>query len=126
MSSGPSKPKIRKKEDYVSHFQDAWLENVEYKNWLIKINEETGKCKLCWVTFITKHDGEKAVKAHMNSKKHKRMIQNINSNQVLTTFLPQENLAENFKVAIAEMSQIYYNVSHHHSYLSMIVHGLWN
>ena len=63
--------------------------------------------------------GEKAVKTHINSIKHKRMIQNINSNQLLTTFIPQENSAENFKVAIAEMSQIYHSVSHHHSYLSM-------
>lgn len=55
----------------------------------------------------------------MNSIKHKRMIQNINSNQLLTIFIPQENSAENFKVAIAEMSQIYHSVSHHHSYLSM-------
>ncbi|MEE6481210.1 hypothetical protein FKM82_012782 [Ascaphus truei] len=80
----------KRKIDYAAHFLDEWLETAEYKSWLTKLDKITAKCKTCSVTFTVRHDDEKAIKTHLNSKKHKGLVHTVSTNQVLTTFLPKK------------------------------------
>lgn len=107
------------KKNYYCSFQDSWREKDQYKNWLLKNDKVSAKCKICSVTFTIKHDGEKAVRAHSNSKKHKEMSKTVSSNQLLSNMFVKKGSNEEFEVAAAEVAQVYHGVCHHHSYLSM-------
>ncbi|KAF0750250.1 BESS domain-containing protein [Aphis craccivora] len=54
-------------------FRNKWLQNTEFKNWLVPAQNDTykGKCKLC-NTEITAEIT--VIKKHMTSKKHQVII----------------------------------------------------
>ena len=56
------------------HFRDAWLENVVYKEWILKVSSkpDTARCKFCLSNFNVSNMGEAALKSHMKSEKHKQ------------------------------------------------------
>lgn len=115
----PLVPEIpSKKRKYYTSFNNDWLIQAGYKNWLKKENEFTGKCKLCGIAFVVKHDGEKAVKAHQNSVRHKQILSAQNSHQLLTNFFTKKDSTENLRVTISELSMVYHTVKHQHSYNS--------
>lgn len=112
-------PKKKVRIDYESTFKDEWLQREEYCKWLKKVDKITGMCILCNIKFTIKHDGEKAVKCHCNSKKHLTIVKSVKENQFITSFLPKQNTPDNEKVAIIELSQIYHGLKHNHSYCSI-------
>lgn len=84
MSELPNK----KRRIHNTKFQEGWLKNAEYKGWLVEADEHTGMCKHCGAKFTVKYDGEKAVKKHLNSEYHKKAMQSVTSNKLLTAFMP--------------------------------------
>jgi len=76
-----------KKKKYFSKFADEWLRKEAYKDWLGKIDIYTAKCKLCNVQFTVKHDGDRAVKTHLNSDCHVKLTKSTRSNQLMTAFM---------------------------------------
>lgn len=114
-------PKKKARVNYDSAFKDEWLRREEYCKWLKKIDKVTGLCILCNIKFTIKHDGEKAVRQHSNTKKHLTALKSAQNNQFITSFLPKQNTntPEVLKIAIIELSQIYHGLKHNHSYRSV-------
>jgi len=61
-----------------TYFQDSWLENDDFKDWLVKANEKTkAKCKRCRKTFQLSNMGVQALISHATGKKHKDLSQKV-------------------------------------------------
>lgn len=116
----PETKRLKVVKKYATKFQDNWLRQKEYKEWLIQIDKYTAKCTWCSTTFTVKYDGEKAVKKHCSSKDHNEAKRYRVTNQLITNIFPStSNLShDNLRVAAAELAQIYHGLNHHHSYLS--------
>lgn len=127
-----------RKRKYYSKFDDKWLQNEQFKNWLKKQDRETASCQTCNVKFTVKHDGIKAVNTHLNSETHKSSAKKIQSNQLLTAFMCVKgkkyihydsrtfyltiflsDTPEALNICKAEIVQVFHGVNHHLSYLSM-------
>lgn len=93
-------PEPKKRRIHKTKFQKGWLVISEYKGWLEEADENTGLCKKCNVKFTVKYDGDKAVKKHMNSEYHKKTINSIASNKLLTAFMPVKGTHILFKIYI--------------------------
>ena len=76
-----------KKKKYSCSFKDDWLKNSNHKDWIVKRSENSGFCSKCNVDFKICYDGEKAVRTHLNSDKHKRVIQAAGTSKLLDAFL---------------------------------------
>ncbi|KAK4872083.1 hypothetical protein RN001_016207 [Aquatica leii] len=100
-------PPSSKKTKYFTSFQDSWLKNPSYKNWLIKENSMTAKCALCSIKFTVKHDGEKALKTHASSKKHVQNLKMRAENQLLTAFILKKDTAEENLFTEIEVSVVF-------------------
>lgn len=81
-----------KKKKYFCKFLDEWLKVEAYKEWLRKIDTDMAECRKCNTKFTIKHDGEKAVKAHMKSVTHIKTTQSIQTNQLMTAFMPVKGM----------------------------------
>lgn len=114
--AGPSNPK---KIKYYSTFQDNWTHFDPYKNWIMKVDSYTVKCRICNIQFTIKHDGEKALKSHLRSKKHKKWALSQSKSQLLTSLMPKKFSSEENWVTVMEVAQIYHGIYHHHSYRSI-------
>lgn len=113
-----SDQKLVPKRKYSAVYQSSWEKNSLYNGWLVKVDDFTAKCSICYITFTVKHDGEKALKTHLNSKKHISNVSSLKKNILLTAFVPKKNIAEENSISIIEVGQVYHSVNHHHSYLS--------
>ena len=53
-------------------FQEKWLDNVEYKDWLHKdsLNIHNAKCSICHKSFSVSSMGEHSVISHSRGSKH--------------------------------------------------------
>lgn len=112
-------PSNTKKVKYYCTFQDNWVHDELYKNWIIKIDLHTVKCRTCNVQFVIKHDGEKALKTHLRSKKHQSWTRSQTSSQLITGLMPKKFSSEENWVTVIEVAQIYHGICHHHSYRSI-------
>ncbi len=63
-----------KKVKRLCNFNDNWLTNEKYKEFLEKIDENTANCKLCNVSFTVKYDGVYSINSHSKSDKHKNAL----------------------------------------------------
>lgn len=108
----------KKKVKRFCSFNDNWLNDENFKLWLMKYNEEYAKCKICQVNFTIKYDGISAVKQHLNSLKHKNMDKQQKQNQLLHNFLESKDTSETESLSLCELSFTYHSVKHHHSYNS--------
>lgn len=108
-------------------FEDEWLTDVSFSQWLRKEDDTTAYCKMCKTTFTIKHKGETAIKLHQKTKKHVQKCQLPSQSQLsLTKFftrtpiLPDPALpsVEEDSVAVAELILAYHGVKHHHGYVS--------
>lgn len=107
-----------KKQKYFTSFKNDWLFRLEYKDWLQKQDNFTATCKICNINFVIKHEGEKSIKSHAQSKKHKELISARNHSQLLTAFMVVKDSPEETKATIAELAMVYHSVKHQHSYAS--------
>ena len=64
----PFAPKRKKK--YYCTFNDNWLKEDEFKNWLVRKNLLEGQCRLCQATLSVKFDGRGADLSHSVTAKH--------------------------------------------------------
>lgn len=113
MSDTP--PKVKKR---YCCFQDEWLTDESFSQWLRKEDDTTAFCKMCRTTFTIKHDGVKAIKHHQQTTGHVRKCQSASQSSLLSKFFIKIGSAEEEKVAFAELMLTYHGVKHHHSYLS--------
>lgn len=51
-------------------FQELWLQNEQFKDWVLKVDDRKAKCKVCKTTIELSNMGEGALRSHANSKKH--------------------------------------------------------
>jgi hypothetical protein len=117
MSEKSYSPERKKKR--LTKFQDNWLENEEYKQWLTKKDDFTGYCTYCLKEFTVKYEGIKAVNIHKNSGSHKTKTNSIKMSQTLQSFISKKSVKDIEEVAISEVCLTYHSVTHHISYNSM-------
>lgn len=51
-------------------FQDNWLDNVDFKDLLIKLDDHRAKCAICKTVIFLSNMGESALRSHASGKKH--------------------------------------------------------
>jgi hypothetical protein len=110
MTSNPNK-KFKK-------FRDLWLNNDEYKEWLLKGKDEnTASCRLCNTEFTVKHAGVSALDQHKRSDKHKEKLSAQQMSQNLSAFVVRSD-PKSDEVAVSELCITYHTIRHHLSYRS--------
>jgi hypothetical protein len=68
---------------------------------------------------MVKHDGEKAVNVHEQSKKHRQLSSAQSTSQLVTSFFfLQRKTQEKANISIAELAFVYHAVKHQHSFNS--------
>ena len=74
------------KQKYKSHFQDIWLKDEQFKQWVqIHPNLVMTKCKICKKDISVGSVGVKALSLHADGVKHEqRMPKNDRSSMPLT------------------------------------------
>ena len=66
------KKKKEKKNERSGILSKDWLEDPDFKNWLVSCTNNTqARCKLCQKTFNLSNMGRKALVSHVSGKKHK-------------------------------------------------------
>lgn len=65
-----SSKKIRGK----NKFQDSWLSKEEYNLWLEKTSEFIARCKLCKRDISVANMGESAIRSHLSTAKHSKLV----------------------------------------------------
>ena len=108
-----------KKQKRWTKFQDNWLKNDEFKQWLIKKDEFSAKCGYCDINFSVKYEGLKAVTDHLKTNNHKTNEKSLKSSQTMTAFVTKTNSKEEEEIRIAEVCLTYHTVYHHLSYRAM-------
>jgi hypothetical protein len=68
-------PKQNKK--YNSKFQDSWLQNELYRDWVEKVDGDKflARCNVCDDTFSVSGQGASALKSHQKGKNHRARVQ---------------------------------------------------
>jgi hypothetical protein len=112
-----SSPKKKFKQKCI--FQDKWLTEDRYKQWLRKSGVSSALCLFCNSNFTVKHEGIKSINDHLLTQKHKTSIKAKESTNSVKTFFITKNTEEENKVILCELTFIYHNVMHHNSYLSL-------
>jgi len=99
-------------------FQDIWLKNNEYKDWLRKVDDFRVKCTTCLTEFTIKYEGVTAINAHLNSKTHSSKVNAIKMSSALKSFINNNDSKESDSIALSEICLTYHTINHHLSYLS--------
>ena len=68
-------------------FSDSWLSADLCKEWLIKVNDYTGHCKLCNSDITVRHEGFSAVKKHSVTKGHVEKLKISKANNTIKILL---------------------------------------
>ena len=74
-------------------FNDAWLCNKSYCQWLVKDKTKPGtmaRCRVCIKSFSIENMGEAAVKSHMHGAKHVKLLESLCTTKTQTTLVPDE------------------------------------
>ena len=102
------------------NFNNKWLDLPEFKDWLTKVDDQTGRCSLCGDSFKIGYLGRGAVTRHKNSGNHKKNESAKKTSQAIKTFVKSaSDLNKEKLVTIAEVCSIYHGIMHHNSYLSI-------
>ena len=117
MSESPNRKKS--KSSRWTQFNDNWLTNNEFKEWLQKCDEFTAMCKYCSVKFTIKYEGITAIKSHKTGAKHINCEKNVKTSQTMDSFFSKTKPSDDKNVMIAELCLTYHSISHHLSYRSM-------
>jgi hypothetical protein len=108
-----------KKVKRLCNFNDNWLTNEKYKEFLEKIDENTAHCKLCNVSFTVKYDGVYSINSHSKSDKHKNTLIGKRLTNPINNFFVTKETSEEKRVIASEVAMIYHNVQHNLSYNSL-------
>lgn len=104
-----------KKAKYSAKWNESWTTTY---TWLTQVGDSTAKCKLCNTTFVFHHEGEAAIKAHLQSKAHQKVVRSMQNSNLTKHFKPVASSSEADEVTIAELALVYHNVKHQLSYNS--------
>ena len=115
MSSNTSKEKKRR----MIQFQDKWLTDPDYKEWLTKKDEFSARCNFCNIDFFVKYEGVAAVKCHKNTANHQNKEKSVKMSQTMSLFVTKTNVREEEEVIVAELCLTFHTINHHLSYRSM-------
>ena len=109
----------RKRKRFLTKFQENWLKNEMFNNWLSKKDDQTARCDPCSKDITIKYEGINALKKHKESDSHKQKMSAIKMSQSLSTFVVKTSNKESDETAISELCITYHTVYHHLSYRSM-------
>ena len=62
----------------VNSFNDSWLTEGRFKNWLVKVSSTTAKCRQCGTTLDIRNMGVSRFSDRAKYKKHKGKEHDIN------------------------------------------------
>ena len=80
---------LHKINKYSTSFQDIWLSNADYKDWLRKDNASNDAfCKFCQKKFSVSAMGESAIKSQAKGKFH---LSRAPSPSSIVSFFPKKN-----------------------------------
>jgi hypothetical protein len=96
------------KKQYKTSFNDGWVKMEEYKDWVLKIDQHTAKCRICGNSFAVHFLGVKALKDHKKTQKHGRIYKQMTTNRCMATFTTSSNATEKNKIAAAELAAVYH------------------
>ena len=65
----------------VNLFNDSWLTEERFKNWLVKVSSTTAKCKWRGTTLEIKNVGVTSLCDHAKYKKHKGKEHDFNDSK---------------------------------------------
>ena len=76
---------------YKSKFQDKWLADQEYCQWVVKVDNDvhSARCKVCHSTFSIGGLGKSALVSHKNGKEHQRNMPVTGAADAKTFFQPK-------------------------------------
>lgn len=78
------------------------------------------KCKYCpGILFTFKYEGEKVIRAHGELDSHKKNVRDNTENQLMSAFVTLPRVDPIFKIARADVLQVYHGIMSHHSYNSI-------
>ena len=81
-----------KSQKYATIFQDIWLSNRNYKDWLGRAKCNTDAfCKLCHKELSISAMGESAIKSHVKGKLHLPRV----TNESITSFFSRIKESDN-------------------------------
>lgn len=74
-------------------FNDRWLDNVRYKQWLVPVPGDvySARCTLCKKTFGILSMGEPALKSHAKGTKHCSLANSSEGSTVMEDFCTVAN-----------------------------------
>ncbi|KAF9419653.1 hypothetical protein HW555_003931 [Spodoptera exigua] len=107
MESYPSTSKKR-----FTGFNDKWITDPHFKEWIEKKNEFTAICKACNSDIAIQYEGRRALAAHANSIKHKKMVMARKTSKCLDAFFIKKHASEEISIINSEVALIYHNVKH--------------
>ncbi|KAF9405681.1 hypothetical protein HW555_013685 [Spodoptera exigua] len=107
MESYPSTSKKR-----FTGFNDKWITDPDFKEWIEKKNEFTAICKACNSDIAIQYEGRRALAAHANSIKHKKMVMARKTSKCLDAFFIKKHASEEISIINSEVALIYHNVKH--------------
>ena len=71
-----------------TYFQDIWLQQTDFKPWLIRGPSSTSAmCKICSQTISLSNMGKGAVESHHKGKKHQDRLKELAKQPQAATFL---------------------------------------
>ena len=103
----------------MCNFNDNWLTNEKYKQFLEKIDENTANCKLCNVSFTVKYLGVYSINSHSKSDKHKNALIGKRLTNPINNFFITKETSEEKRLIASEIAMIYHNIQHNLSYNSL-------
>ncbi len=109
----------KKKAKRECYFNDNWLKNEKFKDFLSKIDDKTATCRLCNVSFTVKYDGIDSIESHSKSNKRKNWIVSKKVTEPINNFFVKKSTCEQNKVIASQITIIYHNIRHNLSYNSL-------
>ena len=87
-----------------TYFQESWLSNNEFKEWLVAAADKTqAKCKLCKATFTLGNMGMTALKSHATGKGHRKKV--IKHKEIQNFFAKRQNVSKSSTDTTCELNE---------------------
>ena len=84
-----------------TYFNDSWLINQEYSEWIKKCDNSklAFYCNWCCKKIMLSNMGEKAVRNHMNRDSHKNALKRIKSTRSINSFFSSSSQPSSSKTS---------------------------
>ena len=110
MSANTAKEKKRR----MNQFQDKWLTDPDYREWLTKKNDFSARCNVCNIDFFVKYEEVAAVKCHKNTANHRNKEKSMKMSQTMSLFVIKTNSKEKEQVIVSELCLTFHTINHHY------------